>query len=357
MNERDKIADVLTEAGFSQYEAEVYLAVLELTDASVADIAEVSSVPRSRVYGVLRDLEDQGMLESYEDEALRARITDPSPVAEELNQKSSRFSEAAADIEDLWEQPPFRQNKVRVFKNHGATLEEAQTRLRDAETIVHLAVSPDELIDLQDTLATLRERDIIVRIVLHEGFQGFDDPTELDVQYSSVATQVRFCRSLLPFLAMIDGGQTIFGVQSRHGNEYGLAIDDHFHSSILHWYFQIQLWEPWDTVYSSAETDETTYISIREFIRDVESVRNSDEEVVVSVEGIETFSGEPVTVTGTLEEIVYTDSEVADGQPFSQLFIQAAIVVSDDSETYTIGGYGAILEDIRAIRISIHSIE
>lgn len=357
MKNRDALTEVLTDAGFSKYEAEVYLSVLKLTDASAADIAENSPIPRSRVYDVLRDLEQQGHIDTYEEDAIRARITDPSTVAEKLNEKSSRFSETASDIEDLWEQPPMEQHNVRIFQNHAATVDEARDRLLDAETIVHLAVSPSELEQLQDTLGTLRERDVIVHIALHEGYREINDPAELDIQYSAVASEVRFCSSLLPFLAMIDGDLTIFGVQGKHGNEYGMVIDDHIHSSILHWYFQIQLWEPWSTVHSTAETDETTYISIREFIRDIESMRKPDEQVILRVEGIETISGEQVTITGTLNDIVYTDSDVEDTQPFSQLFIQAAIVISADGENYTIGGYGAILEDIRAIQITVLSIE
>jgi len=357
MDDRDALADALTNAGFSQYEADVYLSVLEVTDANVADIARVSSVPRSRVYGVLRDLEHRGILETYDEDSLRARVTDPSTVAEELNEQSQQFSDAATAIEEMWEQPPIRQNNARVFQSHSTTVEEAREQLLEAETIVHLVVSLDELEALQDALATLRKRNIIVQIVLHGGYRELDDPAELAVDYSAVATEVRFCTSLLPFLTMIDGDLTIFGVQSRHGDEYGIVIDDHVHSSILHWYFQIQLWEPWDTIYAAAETDETTYISIREFIRDIESMRKSGEQVTVRVDGIETLSGEPVRIAGTLDDIVYTDSNVADAQPFSQLFIQAAIVVSDDDENYTIGGYGAILEDIRAIRITVLSIE
>lgn len=356
MNERDGLIEVLTDAGFSQYEADVYLSVLELSDASAADVAEVSSVPRSRVYGVLHDLEREGRLETYEADTLRARITEPSAVTDELDEKARQFSSASASIEETWEQPPIKQSNVRVFRNHDATVGEARERLLEAETIVHLAVSPDELETLQETLATLHDRDVIVRIVLHGGQREFDDPTELGLPYSDVATEVRFCRSLLPFLALVDGDLTIFGVQGERRHEYGMVVDDHIHSSILHWYFQIQLWEPWDPIYSSVEADETTYISIRAFIRDIESVRQSGEQVTVRVEGIETATGEPMTITGNLEDIVYTDSDVTDEQPFSQLFIQAAIVVSDDGDHYTIGGYGAIVEDVRAIQITVLSI-
>lgn len=356
MNDRDSLKATLIDAGFSQYEADVYLSVLELKDASVTDIAETSPVPRSRVYGVLRDLERQGDVQTYEGDSLRARINDPSTVVDKLTEKSERLSEAAAGIDEIWEQPQVRQNTVRVFRNHNATIDEARNRLSEAETIVHLAVSPDELDALRDMLVAVRNRDVIVRIALHEGYDELADPMELAVPYSTVASEVRFCDSLLPFIALIDGDLSLFGIQSRHGSEYGIVIDDHILSSILHWYFQIQLWEPWDAVYASSEHDEITYISIREFIRDVESVREWDERVVVRVEGIETFSGNQVTITGTVDDIVYTDSSVADDQPFSQPFLQAAIVVSDDTDIYTIGGYGAILEDVRALRITIRSM-
>lgn len=189
------------------------------------------------------------------------------------------------------------------------------------------------------------------------GYTQFSDPGDLPIQYSAVASEVRFCSSLLPFIALIDGDLSIFSIQSRHGSEYVVVFDDHTLSSILHWYFQIQLWEPWDAVYSTTDIDDLTYISIREFIRDIESLRESDDRITVRVESIRTVSGEAVTVTGTVEDIVYSDSNDTADQPFSHPFIQAAIAVDDGDETYTIGGYGAILEDVRATRVTVLSVD
>lgn len=356
MDDRETLKSILTDARFSQYEAEVYLSVLELTDASVADIAEISPVPRSRVYDVLSDLERRGYLETYEGDSLRARIGDPSAVVESLEERSREFAKAADGIEEAWEQPQITQSSVRVFQEHGSVLTEARRQLSGANHIVHLAVSPDELQAISDNLAELRNRGVIVRIVLHEGSTGFEEPSVLDSLYPEVATEVRFCTSLLPFVVLIDGDLTILGVQSQRGSEYGMVVDDHILSSILHWYFQIQLWEPWDAVYTSSEVDEMTYVSIRGVIRDIESIRDTGETVTVQVEGIETLTGDRVTITGEVDDIVYADSNSASDQPFRQPFIQAAIVVSDGSRTYTIGGYGAILEDVRATRITILSI-
>jgi sugar-specific transcriptional regulator TrmB len=356
MNDRESLREVLTGAGFSKYEADVYLSVLELTDANVADIASGSQVPRSRVYDVLRDLEREGYLETYEQDSLRARIGDPAAVVEELTARSKELSEAAADIEQRWEQPPAAQSNIQVFRDHGTTLDVARSRLSEAETIVHLAVSPDELEALEETLESLHDRGVIVQLVLHGGYETDVDPAELEPVYRDVATEVRFCRSLLPFIALINGDLTILGVQSQRGKEYGMAVNDHILSSILHWYFQIQLWEPWDTVYSSSDLDEMTYVSIRELIRDIESIRDEDETVTVRVEGIDTLSGDRVTITGTVDDIVYTDAQTAGDQTFSSPFIQAAIAVTEGNEKYTIGGYGAILEDVRATRITLLSI-
>ncbi|MFC7157522.1 TrmB family transcriptional regulator [Halomarina halobia] len=357
MEDRESLKEILTDAGFSKYEAEVYLSVLELTDASVADIAEVSPVPRSRVYDVLRNLKREGYLETYERGSLRARIRDPSAVVETLTERSRDFAEAADGIEETWEQPQITQNSVRVFQEHESVIAHARQQLAEAKNIVHLAVSPDELNAISDSLKTLRERGVVVQIVLHEGSDGFEGPAAFDSLYPDVATEVRFCASLLPFIVLIDGDLTILGVQSQRGREYGMVVKYHVLSSILHWYFQIQLWEPWDVVYSSSEVDEMTYVSIRELIRDLESVRDTGETVTVRVKGIETLTGDRVTITGEVNDIMYVDSNAATDQPFRQPFIQAAIVVTDESRDYTIGGYGAILEDIRATRITILSVE
>ena len=182
------------------------------------------------------------------------------------------------------------------------------------------------------------------------------DSAEAQSLYSTVASEVRFCSSLLPFVALVNGRTTVFGVGTHRTSEYGLVVDDHTLSSILHWYFEIQLWEPWETIHTVTADDDMTYVSIRELIRDIEALRSPETAVMVRVEGIATHTGEQISITGTVETFIDSDTYDSENDSLTQPFIQAAIAVDDGETTYTVGGYGAILEDIRAIETTVVSI-
>jgi len=355
MDDLDELEGVLAEAGFSGYEAEAYVGLLQLRDASVAELANVCSVPRSRLYDVLRDLEESGYVETYEQEALRGRIANVSPAAEELRERATQLDEAADRLEEVWERPRFEHTDVSVFQTHAATVTEATTRIDAAEHTVHLCVSPDELLELADPLQDAVERGVVIRVAVQTAEADGDE--DLPHLFPDVASEVRRCESNAHFIALVDGSFAALAVDNEWDGQYGLVVDDNALTSIFHWYYQIQLWEPWDTLYSASMGSPTTYVSIRELIRDIESVRADDETVTVRVEGVETQSKEAVELEGEVVDVIYTDIYEDRDVTFAQQFIQAALEIRSDGRTYTVGGYGAVVEDIRAIQMTITAIE
>ncbi|MFW5950269.1 MAG: TrmB family transcriptional regulator, partial [archaeon] len=73
-SERDdsRLIETLEKVGLSPYQSKAYVTVLKLGSATATTIAEKSGVPESRIYDVLRDLEDEGFIEVYEQDSLRA---------------------------------------------------------------------------------------------------------------------------------------------------------------------------------------------------------------------------------------------------------------------------------------------
>ncbi|WP_436922972.1 TrmB family transcriptional regulator [Halosimplex amylolyticum] len=355
MDDLDDLEGALADAGFSGYEAEAYLGLLRLRDASVAELTDVCSVPRSRLYDVLRDLERAGYVETYEEGSLRARIANVTPAVDELRDWSEELSDAADRLETLWERPRFEHTDISVFQTHAATVREATARIDAADHAVHLCVSTTKLVDMADTLRDAVDRGVVVRIAIQAGTG--DHAGEIPRLFPEIASEVRRCESTMHFVALVDGSVGVLAVDNEWDGEYGLVANDNTLTSILHWYFQIQLWEPWDTLYSESIGVTTTYVSIREIIRDVESLRTDDESVFVRVEGIDTQSRETVDVEGEVVDVLYTDIYQDRDVTFAQQFIQAALKIRADGEEYTVGGYGAVLEDIRAIQMTITSIE
>ena len=355
MDDLDDLEEALADAGFSGYEAEAYLGILRLRDASVAELTDVCSVPRSRLYDVLRDLERGGYVETYEEGSLRARIATVSPAVDELREWSAELDDAADQLETLWERPRFEHTDISVFQTHAATVREATARIDAAEHAVHLCVTTTELLELADTLRSAVDRGVIVRIAIQSATG--DEDEDIPRLFPEVASEVRRCESSMHFVALVDGSTGVLAVDNEWDGEYGLVANDNTLTSIFHWYFQIQLWEPWDTLYSESIGVRTTYVSIRELIRDVESLRTDDESVFVRVEGIDTQSREAVDIEGEVLDVLYTDIYEDRDVTFAQQFVQAALKIRTNGDEHTVGGYGAVLEDIRAIQMTITSIE
>jgi len=108
----DELTEVLEDAGLSPYQSEAYVALLGLGTASATDIADACDVPDPRIYDVLRDLESKGYIETFQQDSLTARAHDPKDVLENLRSQSSRYLEAAEDIEERWNQPEITDHEV-----------------------------------------------------------------------------------------------------------------------------------------------------------------------------------------------------------------------------------------------------
>jgi len=65
MGETDAV-EGLTRLGLTTYEARVFVALQKLGSGTASNVAEVTEVPRSQVYGAADDLEERGLLEVQE---------------------------------------------------------------------------------------------------------------------------------------------------------------------------------------------------------------------------------------------------------------------------------------------------
>lgn len=64
MGKNEQLAK-LREYGFSEYSSRVYLALLDLGRADAAELSRQSRVPAAKIYAILRQLEEHGLVESH----------------------------------------------------------------------------------------------------------------------------------------------------------------------------------------------------------------------------------------------------------------------------------------------------
>lgn len=148
MGEHDAI-EALERLGLSEYEANVFIGLQKLSVGTARDVARITDVPRSQVYGTTESLEDRGLIDIQQSNPIQYR---PVPIDEARAQLRDRFereAERAFDfIEDARTETPNQQDPEAVWTVAGQ--ETIDTRIahlvRDAEAEVLLGLKREDLL-------------------------------------------------------------------------------------------------------------------------------------------------------------------------------------------------------------------
>jgi sugar-specific transcriptional regulator TrmB len=352
----EALMSILEDAGLSPYQAEAYVALLDLGTASATDIADACDVPDPRIYDVLRDLESKGYIETFQQDSLTARAHDPDEVLEDLRSRSSRYLDAAEDIEDRWNQPEITDHEVSIVKRFETVENRARDLVESADDQIQLGVDTERFYALKPALESAFERGVNIKLSICTE-PGGEVPDAADIE--GTCTEARHRDIPSPFLVLVDRRWTCFAPHHRSVNEYGILVNDRTHTYLFHWFFLTCLWEIWETVYTvrTAETP-TTYVDLRHVVRDLEPLLNEDATIEVTVVGYETDTNDPVERTGTVVDVDYTGSSIGRQEPvpLAQLAGRISLTLEADGETYEIGGWGAVLEEIEATEITVSDV-
>lgn len=345
----DKIEGALEEYGLSPYQANAFLTLLELRDASVSEINEASNVPQPRIYDVLETLDEKDLVETYEHESLRARILDPTELTARLERQADRFHDSAAVIEEYWQMPPLEKHTFEIYGDFQTVIEHSATDVRSAEESIHLAISASDFLRMQDSLETAVENGIIVNVSIYVGESSETSIEDLAPFLRETASEARYRKNHAPFLALVDSHKAYFAV-SRPRKGYGMFFQDQALSTMLYRYFQDSLWKRWDVVHErSTGTFPKEFASIRRCLHELRSHFDGDGSLRASIDGYDTETGRERRIEGTIVD-VHPDGNAGVAIEDAD---QICLSVDSGSETYTVGGFGAIVEDVRATRIRV----
>ncbi|SFR43405.1 TrmB family transcriptional regulator [Halogeometricum limi] len=352
-----ELRDALEDAGLSQYQAEAYSTLLRLGTASATELADACAVPTARIYDVLRDLEAKGYIETYEQDSLHARACDPQTVLADLRGRASMLEEAADEIEERWEAPEVNRHMLSIVKRFDTVFQRAKSLIRDAESEVQLSVTPAQYEELVPALREAHDDDVIVKVSLHTDPE-FDRSTLEAENFAGVVTEARHRTLPTPFVLLVDRTGTCFAPHAHSLNQYGVLVDDYTLTYVFHWYFQTCLWEVWDVLYSEHGGDPPfAFADIRRCVRTVEPHLAAGETVRATVTGFETANGASVELDGEITDVYYSSAAEVDGEPaLSQLAGQVSLTLRTADGRYSVGGWGAVLEDVEATRVTITDV-
>jgi len=346
--DRDVVLDGLQDAGLTAYQAEAYLTLLERGTSKAVDVARRSSIPVPRIYDVVKELEQMGYVETMDRETLHVRATEPVDVVEDLYDRSRRLSDVASVVEDRWEQTPVAEHEVNVTKRAGTAIDHARELIREAEHSVELAVSAEALPEFEEALESTPD-DVVVRVSLYRDDRDAD-VIDLDV-LGDAATEVRDRKYSAPLLVIVDGETSCYAPTSSLPDPYGVIVKGDHITLVFRWYFQTCLWAVWEPCYRR-EDSHAVFVSMEEFVCAVYDEWREGGPIRVTVDGVSPETGDRISLTGELTGIQYTGE--TEGTPtLADLAGEASIVVSDGEYDYSVGGWGARVEDVEARRIEV----
>ena len=353
--ERELVRQALKYAGLTEYQADAYLTLLELGTAPAVEIARKCSVPSSQIYDVLRDLEERGYIETMDQEKLYARPEPPETVFDDLTSRGELLADAAEDIKERYREPDTVNYRISVTKHPESAVEQALTGITDADTVVEIAATPAQLRELLPELRVARDREVIVRTTLYLEDHG-EVPID-DEMLDGGVSELRVCSIPGPFLVILDRHRVCFAPNTRSDETYGVLIHDRILPFIFHWYFLTCLWNLYPTVYRD-DPKTVTYVSLKEFFRDFYSIIQADEfEVVIQIRGSEIRTNSEISIAGRVQSMTYPQRQHDHRPSLTELATYATMVVDTGTELLSVGGWGAVFEDIIARRVDVLSIE
>lgn len=352
----DDLRRALENAGLTQYEAEAYLTLVEYGQLPAVDVSSKSSIPTSQVYDTLRSLEEQGFVETIEGDRLHAEPNSPDEILTELRTRGSLLTDAAAELEDRWEEPEVDEHRVGVVKRPETVFEHVRTKLQEASVTSELAMTFDQLELLLPELEDAADRGVFVRIHLYSEPDLREKAASLGLANSPLNIRVGTIPG--PFLAIIDRHQTYFTPNTRADEDYGVLINDDILSFVTHWYFVSCQWHLWEPLFQSG-SHWAEYDSLEEFMRDVVPLFDDGADVHITVRGNHIESRESCIERGRLAGAFYPNRFTSrDGTlSLEDLASYATVFLDTGEEVLAVGSWGAIYEDIEAHRIRIDSIE
>ncbi|ERG91758.1 MAG: putative transcriptional regulator [Haloquadratum walsbyi J07HQW1] len=353
---RQELVTALENAGLSPYQADAYVAVLELGTAQATAVADASDVPDPRIYDVLRNLASEGYVEVYEQDSLHVRANSLDPMTADLEERAEQFMTAVDEIEHRWNDPPINDSAVTIVRKFETVLKNAIESVRSASVQVQVSLSVDAFHRLYPALAEATDNGVTVHLSIHTANGPETLPSTEKI--ADVCSEARYRELPAPFTVIVDRTETFFAPHTGSTNEYGILVNDRTHTYVFHWYFLTTQWDVWEHLYDESSSEPPIrYVDIRYCVQDIRPLVDAGDTVMIRVEGSETDSGSERVVEGEVVDVLTSDATETAAGSITSYAGQVGMTIDTGFDRVSVGGLGAMVEDVEAHRITVLSVE
>lgn len=209
----EALQEALTEIGFTEYEAKVYLALLEENPCTGYQLSKQSGVPRSMVYEALKRLHGRGAaLETIEGRATLYRPVAPDVLLDRHESEHQRLlKELRSGLSSRYKANG-DDDRVWTLSGKSTVLAYARQLLDEAKSDLYIVLTDADLEALRPNIAAAHERGAPLNVLLtgmgtlELGRVARHPPLESELQ--EVTTMM---------LVAVDGGEMLVASEAAHG--------------------------------------------------------------------------------------------------------------------------------------------
>ncbi|QIO21379.1 TrmB family transcriptional regulator [Haloarcula sp. JP-L23] len=342
----------LEELGLTSYQSKAYVAAVRSGKATPQDLVDVSGVPQGRIYDVLYDLEEMGLVEirsrgrgkeiiapSPEDvlgDLKRRRIDELSDTIDTLSSELRRVHDDTIDVSDDY---------VTMASREQTALRHIKRAIEAAEYWLVVATSPRIYRQIEPELQAALDGGVTVRLLM-----SGDDST---VEHTYPEQMSVRSRATADTVVAADRTYGIFGSNHPIQDTQRYLITQESNLVLLLQDYTETVWGA-SAVVQTGRTFPRRYLDPRRAITDLRSELDDGTRFRATIEGYHTDSHEPDTWEGEIADYELR-SEVAIDFSLAPPTV-SSLTLSTSDERLTVGGWRATVEDIAATGIEITPI-
>ena len=155
----------LTQLGFSEYEAKAYITLLKEHPLTAYEIAKNSGIPTSKIYEVIRKLENRRTIQSIHGE--RSKMYIPLSPDEFILGFRSAIEDNLQAVKDELKNVKVGMDTSYTWhiKNYDGLIHKAKRMLDAARMTILLSTWPPEMKLLSESLTNAKERDVKIAVI------------------------------------------------------------------------------------------------------------------------------------------------------------------------------------------------
>jgi len=217
---RARIAERLTQLGFSQYEARTYVGLLTAGGATGYSVANETGVPQPKVYETLRRLVDRGAATLIGEHPARYAAVSPAQLLGALEREFAAKVEAARRSLETLPEPASAGRSLPLMRadSLAAAIERAVEAIDTARSRVYISGRAEELKPLGAAVDEASERGVQF-VLVHFGRLPFQAPRGKVMRHASTEGTLYASRKSHHLAVVVDSRWALWAV-ARDGRDW-----------------------------------------------------------------------------------------------------------------------------------------